>query len=251
MTTALHQRGTGKDFVFQHGLCGDARQTFEATPDLAGWRLTTLDCAGHGAAAAVPPFSIARFADAVIAVIETLPGPVMIGGISMGAAIALRIAVTRPDLIRGLLLVRPAWLTECAPANMQPNQEVGQLMARGQPQSAFAGSATARHLAQVAPDNLTSLLGFFDRAPQAVTAALLCAIATDGPGVSRADLAALRLPARVCGTTRDAVHPLQLARDLAGLIPAARFTELPPKGTDKFAHLATLHHVIRDFLQEF
>ncbi len=251
MTLALHQRGSGKAFVFQHGLCGDARQTFEAAPDLPGWQLSTLDCAGHGASPAKPPFSIARFADDVTALIETLPGPVVLGGISMGAAIAMRIAVKRPDLVRGLVLVRPAWACDPAPPNMQPNAEVGRMIAAGAGRGAFEASATARHLAQVAPDNLTSLLGFFDRQPLAVTATLLTAISADGPGITGIDLANLAVPALICGTAQDAVHPLALAHDLAALIPRVTFAELPPKGADKPAHLTALHAAITDFLQEF
>ena len=251
MTLALHQRGSGKAFVFQHGLCGDARQTFEAAPDLPGWQLSTLDCAGHGASPATPPFTIARFADDVTTLIETLPGPVVLGGISMGAAIALRIAVQRPDLVRGLVLVRPAWGVEVAPPNMQPNAEVGRYLAAGAGRGAFEISATALHLAQVAPDNLASLLGFFDRKPLAVTASLLTSISADGPGITGIDLANLRLPVLVCGTAQDAVHPLALARDLADQISGSTFTELPPKGADKPAHLAALHAAITDFLQEF
>ena len=251
MTLALHQRGLGKAFVFQHGLCGDARQTFEAAPDLPGWQLFTLDCAGHGMSPPTPPFSIARFSGDVTALIETLPGPVVLGGISMGAAIATRIAVKRPDLVRGLVLVRPAWGVEPSPPNMQPNAEVGRYLAAGAGRMAFENSPTARHLAQVAPDNLTSLLGFFDRHPLAVTSSLLTNISADGPGITGLDLANLRLPVLVCGTAQDAVHPLTLARDLAALIPAARLIELPPKGADKPVHLAALHAAITEFLQEF
>ena len=251
MTLALHQRGTGKAFVFQHGLCADARQTFEAAPDLTGWQLLTLDCAGHGGSPATPPLSIARFADDVTTLIETLRGPVVLGGISMGAAIASRVAVLRPDLVRGLVLVRPAWLCEAAPPNMQPNAEVGRYIAAGAGRAAFEGSATAQRLAQEAPDNLSSLLGFFDRQPLAVTSTLLSTISADGPGITRRDLTLLKIPALVCGTAQDAVHPLALAHEMAGLIPGAKFTELPPKAEDKPAHLAALHATIADFLQEF
>lgn len=250
MTLALHQRGNGRPFVFQHGLCGDAKQTFEAAPDVPGWRVMTLDCRGHGQSPATPPFSIAQFADDVIETIEQLAEPVVLGGISMGAAIATRIAVLRPDLVRGLVLVRPAWGTAASPANMQPNAEVGEMIAAGADRATFENTATARHLAQVAPDNLASLLGFFARQPLAETARLLRSIAADGPGITGIDLANLSLPVLVCGTAQDAIHPLALAHDLARLIPDAVFAELPPKGQGKAAHLAALHAATTTFLME-
>ena len=94
------------------------------------------------------------------------------------------------------------------------------------------------------------MLGLFDRAPQDDTARLLTTISADGPGITEADLRALRLPVLVCGTAEDAIHPLALARRLAALIPASRFIDLPPKGRDKPAHLAALHAAIAAFLKE-
>ena len=48
----------------------------------------------------------------------------------MGAAIALRLAVKQPELVRALVLARPAWVTEPAPPNMQAYAEVGELLSR-------------------------------------------------------------------------------------------------------------------------
>jgi pimeloyl-ACP methyl ester carboxylesterase len=109
----------------------------------------------------------------------------------MGAASTLHIAVHRPEIVKGLILVRPAWIVASAPANNGPNREVGRLLADLSQEDArkrFEASETARLLAEVAPDNLASLRTFFSREPQATTAALLQSIASDGPGVSEQPL---------------------------------------------------------------
>ena len=93
-------------------------------------------------------------------------------------------------------------------------------------------------------------MGFFDRRPQPDTARLLTAISADGPGITPADLRALRLPTLVCATAQDAIHPTAHAEALAHLIPLARLIHLPPKGRDKPAHLAALATVLRQFLKE-
>lgn len=250
---AVHGGGErGPPLVFQHGLCGDARQLAEAMAPLAPQRWHCVECPGHGASEAGAP-SISSFAEDVAAFIGTLPGPVVLGGISMGAAIAVRLAVTQPELVRALVMVRPAWVTEAAPANMAPNAEVGALLSRlppDQARAAFAGGAAARRLAVEAPDNLASLMGFFDRRPQADTARLLTAISADGPGVTLADLRALRLPALICVTAEDAIHPAAHGQALARLIPGARLAHLPPKGRDKPAYLNALAAALRPFLKE-
>ena len=244
--------GSGTPIVFQHGLCGDINQTREAIP--ASLRLITLECRAHGASEAGDDFSIPTFADDIAALITDLDlGPIILGGISMGAAIATRLAVHRPDLVRALALVRPAWLTAAAPANMQPNAEVGALLAQmpaDAARAAFRASPTYEHLAKTAPDNLASLLSFFERQPIATTAALLQAIAADGPGITEPDLAALTIPTLVIGTAHDAIHPWSMAQRLATLIPQAKLVEATPKSIDKSRYITDLHTALAAFSED-
>lgn len=221
--------------VFQHGLCGDAAQPADVFPPDSGLRCITLECRGHGGSEAGPPedFSIATFAADLASLIEAraLP-PVVLGGISMGAAIALRLAVLRPDLVCALVLARPAWTYEAAPVNMQPNAVVGELLRRFPPDEArarFEASELARQLEAEAPDNLASLRGFFSRQPISITRELLCRISADGPGVSSNEVGSIPVPALIIGHARDLVHPLSIAEALAALIPQAKLVEITAK----------------------
>lgn len=248
---AVHESGEGRPVLLQHGLGGDAAQTLEAWPDVPGWRRITLECRGHGASPPGPA-SIAGFADDVAALAETLGRPLALGGISMGAAIALRLAVTRPDLARALILIRPAWITNPAPPNMAPFADLAGLLRAHPPEearAAFLATSTARRLAAEAPDNLASLQGLLDR-PRPGLADLLAAIAQVGPGVTESQVAALRLPTLVLGTPEDLIHPLASAERLAHLIPGARLVTLPPKGRDRAAHFAALHAALATFLKD-
>lgn len=251
---AVHGGGdTGPALVFQHGLCGGAGQIAEAMQGLEPQCWQGLECRGHGLSPLGDVVSIACFADDVAALIETIGAPVVLGGISMGAAIASRLAVTRPDLVRALVLVRPAWVVEAAPENMAPNAEVGLLLESlpaDQARAIFDAGETARRLAAEAPDNLASLNGFFSRQPQTETAHLLSTISADGPGITASDLQALRIPALICGCAEDAIHPMTHAQALAALIPQGRLVELPPKARDKAAHLAALAEAMTSFLKE-
>lgn len=252
---AVAEQGEGQPLVLQHGLCADAAQPAEVFPG-GGWRCLTLECRGHGRSDAGPPgrLSIAAFADDLAALIEARAGgPVVLGGISMGAAISTRLAVLRPDLVRALVLARPAWVDAAAPDNMAPNALVGELLAAHPPEEArrrFEASEAARRLAAEAPDNLASLRGFFARQPLATTAELLRRISADGPGVSRAQLAALRVPALVLGTPRDLVHPLAHVDALAALIPGARRRVITSKAEGKERYLAEFRAAVAEFLAE-
>jgi pimeloyl-ACP methyl ester carboxylesterase len=267
VTTSFHIRdglrlcvseiGAGETLVFQHGLCADAAQPAEIFPEGHGWRCLTLECRGHGRSDAGPPdrMSIADFTDDLAAMLRAkATGPVVLGGISMGAAMALRLAVRCPELVRGLFLARPAWVDLAAPANLAPNALVGDLLARFSPSEArsrFEASAVALRLAAEAPDNLTSLRGFFSREPVAVTSELLRRIPADGPGVSSREIEALRVPALVLGTAHDLAHPSTHVDALARMIPGARRRLITSKFESRERYRDEFRAALADFLREF
>ncbi len=253
---ALHyvDTGEGRPIVFQHGLGATARQVADIFPPLTAVRRITLECRGHGLSPAGPAdrLSIPTFADDVVALCAALGiHRAVFGGISMGAAIAQRIAVAKPDLVEGLILVRPAWIDQDAPSNLLPFAEVGELLARHPPGPArelFLGGGTAAELGRSAPDNLASLLGMFDRPDPAATGSLLAAIANDGPGTTRGEIEKIAVPTLVIGNKVDFVHPLDTARRLHRLIRNSDFLEATPKATDPAAFRSEVMRAIDQFL---
>jgi len=245
--------GDGLPVVFQHGLGGGEAQVAQTFP--GGFRRMTLECRGHGGSTLGErrPFSFEMFADDVLAAADHAGlDRFVAGGVSMGAAIALRLACRHPARVSGLILVRPAWTFSPAPPNMRPIAEVGGLILEYGPDEArtiFAQSETATRLYREAPDNLSSLLGYFDRPDAGAFAQVLANIASDGPGVSERDAAALDIPTLVIGNAVDAVHPLSSAYTLAAAIPNATFVEIAPKAQDSARHFSALHGQITSFLQ--
>jgi pimeloyl-ACP methyl ester carboxylesterase len=246
--------GEGFPVLFQHGLGGDEAQVRANFPDGPRFRRITVECRGQGASTAgsVRPFSIAMFADDVLAAADARGvARFVAGGISMGAAIALRLAIRHPDRVAALILARPAWMQEPAPENMQPYAEVAEWLRRLPPKearSAFVASPIGERLKREAPDNLASLLGFFDRPDAKLTADLLADIAADGPGVSDAEIAAIDVPTLVIGHGIDIAHPLAYAQDLASRIAGATLAEITPKATDKARHTAEFRAAVQSFL---
>ena len=95
-----------------HGLEGSSRNWTDLMdllrPGLAG---EALDLPGFGDSPPRPDgrYSIAAFAQTVIALIEKRKrGPVHLLGNSLGGAVCVRVAATRPELIRTLTLISPA-----------------------------------------------------------------------------------------------------------------------------------------------
>ena len=252
---SVFDSGTGLPVVFQHGLGGDNGQVVENFPDGPAYRRLTVECRAQGQSrpGSVRPFSIAMFVSDIVAVCDARGiDRFVMGGISMGAAIALHIGHRYPDRVAGLVLARPAWLFEPAPENMRPYALVAEHLRRHPPEeakAAFAASPLALDLAIHAPDNLASLLKFFDRPEPAVTADLLGGIALDGPGVTEAEARAIDVPTLVIGHRVDSVHPLAYAKRLAETIPGARLAEIAPKATDKPRHIHEFRSELDSFLR--
>jgi pimeloyl-ACP methyl ester carboxylesterase len=251
---AVHDSGDGIPILLQHGLGGDEAQVAQTFGRLPGFRRITVECRGHGASSlgAARPFSIGMFAEDVLAAAEARGiGRMVVGGISMGAAIALRLAHRYPDRIAALILVRPAWTFAPAPANMASVRALADLIRTYPLEKArrvFLESEIAADLRVNAPDNLASLLGYFDRADVLKFASVLAGIAADGPGVSEADAAAIAVPTLVTGNEEDAIHPLSVARTVAETIPGASLVEVTPKAADRDRHFAETQDAVSRFL---
>jgi pimeloyl-ACP methyl ester carboxylesterase len=247
------ERG-GLPVVFQHGLGGDEAQVAEVFPDGEGFRRLTLECRGQGQSPVgnVEGYSIATFADDVLAfATQRRVERFVVGGISMGAAIALAIAARHPERVIALVLARPAWLWDPAPANMQMYAEVAEHLRNpdaSQMRADFEASATAVTLAREAPGNLDAMRKFLAAEDRAGLAALLSAIAGDGPGVSAAEARSIAVPTLVIGTGMDLAHPLAYARTLAATIPDAGLVEITPKATNAARYVAEFRAALSAFL---
>ncbi|HUQ56742.1 alpha/beta fold hydrolase [Lentzea sp.] len=103
--------GDGPIAVYVHGLGGSATNWTDLAAQLTGHvRGYSLDLPGFGRSEPIPgyDFSLTTHARTVVKYLETLGEPVHLFGNSMGGAISVIVAATRPDLVRTLTLVSPA-----------------------------------------------------------------------------------------------------------------------------------------------
>lgn len=102
------ERGSGPTLALVHGFGGAASNWTLVAPQLAEhYRVIVVDLPGHGGSSALPgpPLQIDPYADRVA---ELLDEPAVVVGHSLGAVVALRLAVRRPELARGLVLAGAA-----------------------------------------------------------------------------------------------------------------------------------------------
>jgi pimeloyl-ACP methyl ester carboxylesterase len=250
---AYDDHGQGEPFVFQHGLGGDRAQP-RALYRHAGRQLC-LDCRGHGDSEPLGPeerLGFGTFASDLLALLDALElDRVLLGGISMGAGVALRLAAEHPERVRALVLVRPAWALEPAPSHLRPFRTVAGLLERHDPAEGrrrFERSLEFAAVARQSPASARSLLGQFDRRLARERAPVLEALAADRPLAAGARFADVDRPALVLGTAGDPLHPFAIAEAIAKDLPAAQLREVPSKDAGEELHRARVGALIDDFL---
>ena len=106
----VFDRGTGPTLFFIHGVATSGQLWATDLEELTGdLRLITYNRRGYGGSSGSPRNWSAHSTDAV-ALIENLnAAPVVMIGYSGGAIIAVKVALDRPDLIKHLVLLDPAF----------------------------------------------------------------------------------------------------------------------------------------------
>jgi pimeloyl-ACP methyl ester carboxylesterase len=245
----------GVPFVFQHGLGGDANQPLRVYQPTPGVRLLTLDCRAHGQTTPLgdeSKLSLHTFAADLRAWCDYLRLEcIVMGGISMGAAVALRFALDHPERVVGLLLSRPAWLDQPAPPNLAIYSLVARLIRERGAQEGlaiFLHTAEYQAILHESPDAASSLVGQFTHPRAEETVARLERIPNDAPLRDLRELQSLHVPTLVLANRQDPIHPYDYGVALAQAIPGAQFRALTPKSINAARHAADVQRHVDAFL---
>jgi pimeloyl-ACP methyl ester carboxylesterase len=259
--------GQGVQFVFQHGLGGDVRQPAGLFAPPRGVRLLCLDARAHGLTQPLGDLSDLTFdvfGDDLVAWLDHLGlRRAIVGGISMGAGVALNVAVRYPERVAGLVLSRPAWLdSPMPPENVARYAAIARLLrkvgAAGDWDQAlrralaeFEATDDYRSLLASSPDTAQSLRGQLtnERAVDAV--ARLERLPADRPLADWRAAAAIRVPALVLAHRQDPIHRFAFGEALARAIPGARLVELTPKSLARECHAVEIQGCLEAFLGRF
>jgi len=247
--------GSGIPFIFQHGLGADVNQTFGIFRPPPGFRLISFDCLAHGETRPVgnpEKIGIAAFADDLGALMDCLEiERAIVGGISMGVAVALNFTLRFSERVMGLVLSRPAWLEGPRPENAAVFTQIAQLIRqhgarRGREE--FLKSDRFREIQGELPDTANSLLNQFNHPRAEETVVKLERIPGDAPNRDLAELARIRVPTLVLANRLDAIHPFEYGEVLARSIPGAEFKEITSKSISIARHEEDVQRALADFL---
>jgi pimeloyl-ACP methyl ester carboxylesterase len=226
-----------------HGLGGDRQQALGPVDGFRDPRLAILapDLRGHGDTQLVggpEAFTFEALVADILALVERLgqgSKPAYIAGISMGAALAIRLALGGCLDVRGLALVRPAFDDTPNPPNLAVMPTIAKLLQlddAGKARAQLLASPEYREIGEITPSGAKSVEDQLVKPRARERAIRLVEVPKNVAWRDDAELHGLDVPALVVGTERDVMHPLHVARRTAALLPRAELVAVTPRDAD-------------------
>ena len=248
--------GEGPDVVLCHGLSATRRYVLHGSKYLPreGYRVTTFDARGHGKSEPVPSGydyeHLVADLDRVI-VSECPPGPVVVGGHSMGSHTAAAWALANPDRLAALILVGPVYTGEDRRSDLDQWEKRARALEIGGPDAYgkvaaegfddLQAAGTAERLAR-------DRAGRHDRRESVAEA--LRHVPISSPFTAVADLRAVSAPTLVVAShdLLDPGHPHAVAESYAEVLPSATLISEAPGKSPLAWQGGRLSRAIAEFL---
>jgi len=251
--------GRGIPFIFQHGIGGDVNQPFGVFKPPEGIRLLAFDFRAHGLTWPVgdpAKLTFDVFADDLIAFMDHLNIPkALIGGISMGAGVALNLALRHPNRVSGLVLSRPAWLdSPMSAVALTLYAQVAKLLREHGPiegKQIFMASDEYRKLQEVSPDAARSMSGQFSSDKALDFVERLERLPHEHSIRDLNEVTKIQVPTIIFATRQDPIHPFEFGQQLGSKIPGAFFVEITPKSVSAEKHTHEFNEALLEFLKKW
>lgn len=245
-------------FVFGHGMGGDRRQPLGYFPRHTHADVVVMDARGHGDSTDLvgeEHLTFDAFADDVVSLLDHLGvDRAVVGGISLGAAVALNVGVRHPDRISGLVLCRPAWFEGPQDQlNSGAYRIIADLLDDNPVEDALReleqhpSYLSVRERSTAASQSLRHQI---TRPRAAANADMLRRLPVSSPIAGEKDADGISVPTLVIGHPDDPLHPWDIAERTSRRIPGARLVRVPSKDENADAFQAGIDRAISTFLDE-
>lgn len=249
MNSNYQIKGRGTPFFFQHGLGANLQQPRELLKNLIPAQVISMDFRGHGKSlfTGIDDISFDKYADDLIALANELGiEKAIFGGISMGSGVALNVALRYPERVIALILVRPAWLDQPNPENLQIFKKLSLLIKQKKP-GMFVNSAEFKALKNISEGAAQSVLSQLTREQSEHTADVFSKLIDDSPFRNPDGLKFITAPSLVLSGSDDPLHPSEFGAIIAKHLPFSTFYEVPSKYVEPKEHERVVVEQIKNF----
>jgi len=248
---AVEVRGEGAPIVFIHGFPFDRTMWRHQLAGLSRWKRIALDLRGAGASSApADGYSVARYADDVVQVLDTLGiDRAIVCGLSLGGYVLFDLLRRHAGRIRAAVFCNTK-ATADSPEAKRGRDEMATLAERegiGAVAERLLPQLLARATVAAQPDVVAHVKDMIGRTPVPGLVGALRAL-RDRPD-STPMLGSIGVPVLAVAGEEDKIAPAEVMRAMAAAIPGAQFAAIPAAG-----HLAPLEQplatsrVVADFL---
>lgn len=244
-------KGEGRSLVFLHGMGGSVKQIYGVYDAIPGISLITVNQQGHGNSDACwERYDFEHLADDILALLEHLHiKKACLAGISMGAAVALNLAVRFPERVEKLILIRNAWTDQPMSEEVQlAYHDLGEALREGglakfqqtKGWDIVKEPSVYTRNAFLSPFEDESCLRYWQK---------YLILPEKTPIKSVEELEKLTMPVLILACKNDLCHPFHYGIYLAEHIEGAQFREIVDKDTDGARHKEMINEAIREILQ--
>lgn len=234
-------------FLLLHGLGGDSGQPLSLVGPVlpADARVLAPNLRAHGDSPLIggpADFSFATITRELLATVRENgfdDEPLTVIGISLGAALSLRLAHSGGLTIERLVLLRPAFTDQPIPPNLAVFPVIAELLHRHPPDRAeatFRRSGLYRSLRTASRLGAAGVIEQFRKPDAAARAVRLMELPRNRafePGDPP-----LQIPAAIIAAPRDPLHPLAVAARWHHDLPGSTLTEVPARDDGMAPYLA-------------
>lgn len=245
--------GTGTELFFQHGLASNLTQITSLLGSLENVRLSVIDCPGHGLSPMTAGYqpSFDSYADEVLYFLDQQGiEKAVFGGLSMGAGIALNIAIRYPDRVKGLILLRSAWLDQKIPQNLKLLLDAAPLINTEGGINQFKKSEGYQEINEELALAGQSLLGIFGEQQQDDLGYVIKSMVEDRPFTHLEQLHKLdNIPTLIIGNDNDPLHPFAISETLNEHIDGSLLKKITSRYIYGEQYKNQVQELVSDFLK--
>ena len=247
-------KGTGDPVIFLHGLGGDSNQWQKLLSKDLPFQMMFPDMPGHGQNNQVPEsgFSFDSYTEEVKGLMDDdADKRYILAGISMGAGIAMRLTRKYPEKIKKVVLLRPAWLNNPFPANLDILYRLGIKWAAGNTEETRQWLLSDKEYILIKNESAAcagSVESQLNRSNPKLAARTLTDICSDAPIRTIDEIQSIDVPVLIIGTEKDPLHPVHIARQFHEWLPDSRFSLIASRYDYPEEHKEELNTVLAEFI---